>query len=98
MALPPVSDIAFDSVPATPEEFIALRDRIATTPAGGAAMLVLAMQSAGPPEAPLDIPCSPNAVLMRDERLGLICIMLASDMKHVSADPNGFAHLEASIG
>lgn len=47
MALPPVSDITFNSVPTTPDEFIALRDSVATTPAGGAAILVLAMQSTG---------------------------------------------------
>lgn len=35
--------IQFDQLPATVEEFVALRDNLATTPEGGAAMFVVAM-------------------------------------------------------
>ncbi len=37
------SDIKIDKIPATAEEFITLRDRIATTPEGGAAIFVVAL-------------------------------------------------------
>jgi hypothetical protein len=37
------TDVQIEKLPATPEEFIALRDKIATTPQGGAAAFVVAL-------------------------------------------------------
>lgn len=36
-------NVTFNSIPSTIEEFVTLRDQIATTPTGGAAMFVMAM-------------------------------------------------------